>query len=451
MTLDIISIVAGSRLAAGIFRFYSKAETADARYGVLSTALILMTSSYTLVALLAWAISIPASQLMFQTPEYAGVIRIAACSFAFQGLLEVPLVYLRAREKPWTFVTVSSGKLLMQAALNLLFLAYFDLGIRSVFLSSLISNVVIGLILAVQLVGETGLRFSRRAARDLVRFGLPLVLTQVATFISTYGDRYFLRAHGDTTVVGLYALAYNFGFLLYQLGHSPFALVWDPVRYEIAKRDDRDVLYARAFVYLNVLLLTVAVLIALYVGDFLRLVAQPAFYPAADIVPVILVAYVFQAWTGVQDIGIMIRERTEYNTLANWVGALVALAGYAWLIPRYLGLGAALATVASFVVRYGMIYFLSQRLWPVRYRWGPVIRLIAVASAVIVASGVLPRMALGPSVGARTMLLLVYLVGVWHLNVIPRDDRSLIGSLVSPRAIRAHLSGLVGGAAGGKS
>src|SRR5207245_2004604 len=81
------------------------------------------------------------------------------------------------------------------------------------------------------------------------------------------------------------------------------------------------------------------------------------------------------SWTVMHNIGMQVQERTEYYTLANWVGALVALAGYALLIPRLLGLGAALATVASFGVREWMVYALSQRLWPVHYRWTPVIRL----------------------------------------------------------------------------
>jgi O-antigen/teichoic acid export membrane protein len=249
----------------------------------------------------------------------------------------------------------------------------------------------------------------------------------------------------------VYALAYNFGFLLYQIGHTPFALVWEPVRYEIAKRADRDQLYARGFIYLNILLLSAAVAIALYVVDFLRIFAQPAYYPAATVVPVILAAYVLQSWTMIQDIGIMIRERTKYNTLANWAAALVALVGYAVLIPRYLGLGAALATVAAFAVRFGIIYIISQRLWPVKYRWGPVIRLVIVAGVAIIAGTLLPDLSLASSVGARTILFLIYLLGVWHLNILTKEDRSRIRTLASPRALRSRVSGLMGGVASGKS
>src|SRR4030095_17071590 len=90
--------------------------------------------------------------------------------------------------------------------------------------------------------------------------------------------------------------------------------------------------------------ISVAVGIALYVHDFIRVMSAPSFRPAADIVPVILLAYIFHGWTEHQNLGILIKERTERITWANWVAAAVALVGYVLLIPLLHGVGAALRT-----------------------------------------------------------------------------------------------------------
>src|SRR5205823_2502265 len=115
-------------------------------------------------------------------------------------------------------------------------------------------------------------------------------------------------------------------------------------------------------VYFNVLLMTMAVGITLFVGDVIRVMATPPFYGAAAIAPVVVIAYVLQSWTGFHNVGIMLRERTQYITLANWVGAITALVGYVVLIPRWYGMGAAVATVLSFGVRELLVYIWSQRL-----------------------------------------------------------------------------------------
>src|SRR5256885_6564339 len=326
----------------------------------------------------------------------------------------------------------------MQVGLSLLFLGGRGLGAAGVWWSTLIANTCVGACLSLYLFTRVGLRLSGRTVRDLLRFGLPFVATQVATFILTFGDRYFLNRAGDAAVVGLYGLAYQFGFLFFTLAWGPFNSVWEPARFVIARRPDPDQVYARAVVYFNILLITLAVGMALFTRDVLRIAAGPAFRSAAGVVPIILVAYVFQAWYLFHNLGVQMRERTEYITLANWAGAAVALIGYVTLIPRWLGLGAALATVASFAVREWLMYWYSQRLWPVRYEWSPVVRLVAIATLVCVAGiSLTPTGNLWLSIGWHTVWLSAYALGVWFGGVLPAEQRTRI-----LRIARSPVAGL---------
>ncbi|OLB80773.1 MAG: hypothetical protein AUI15_41075 [Actinobacteria bacterium 13_2_20CM_2_66_6] len=433
MVLEVVSIVAGSRLGAGIFRFYHKAETPAERRAVLSTALVVLLTSYALAAVAMWALAPAIARTTFRGIQDVALVRVAGMGLAFEGLLLVPVAYLRVRDRSMFYVVMTTAKLLLQVALNVVFVVYLRRGAMGVLLSTLAANILAGVGLTAYLVRDVGVRLSASAARNLLRFGIPFVGTQIATFILTFGDRFFLKQVADTAAVGLYGLAYQFGFLLAMLSEVPFSMVWEPARFEIANRPDRDEIYARSFIYFNVVLVTIAVCIALFVGDLLRVMAAPAFLPARDLVPIILIAYVLQSWTLVHNVGIQVRERTEFYTLATWAGALVALAGYVVLIPRLFGLGAALATVASFAVREWAVYAVSQRLWPVRYRWGPVIRLLLVALAVCVAGLLLPRRDIWVSLGGRLLLLGAYLGGAWHAGVLSVDERLAIRRFIRSR------------------
>jgi len=438
MVLEVASIVAGSRLGAGIFRYYHKAETPEDRRAVLSTAAIVLVTTYALAATLLCVFAPTIAQVALGGARDVALVRIAGMSLGLQSLLIVPFAYLRVRDRSVFYVAITLVKLVLQVGLNIAFVVYLGLGAKGVLLSTLVANLVIGAVLTGYLIKGVGLRLSRAAARNLLRFGIPFVGTQIATFVLTFGDRYFLKLVSDTAAVGLYGLAYQFGFLLADLGELPFSLVWEPARFEIAKRPDRDELYSRAFIYFSILLLTIGVLITLFVGDFLRIVAAPAFLPAGQLVPIILIAYVLQSWTIMHNIGMQVRERTEYYTLANWVGAAVALVGYAILIPRFVGLGAALATVASFGVREVMVYTLSQRLWPVRYQWAPVIRLSLLATSVAIISLLLPPLSVAWSLAARGALLAGYCVALWRIRVLSLDDR-----LAIKRLLRQPMGGLL--------
>jgi O-antigen/teichoic acid export membrane protein len=184
---------------------------------------------------------------------------------------------------------------------------------------------------------------------------------------------------------------------------------------------------------LNLLLISAALGITLFASDGLRLLTLPAFYPAAKIVPVVLIAYIFQSWTGMQDVGIHLRERTEFITLANWIAALVAIAGYMLLIPRWLGWGAAIATVLSFGVRYLIILRVSLRFLPVHYQWTPVFRIIGLALGAALLSIAEPAEGIATSLAIRAAIFVLYVAAVWRAGVLTDDERSAVRDFIASR------------------
>jgi O-antigen/teichoic acid export membrane protein len=424
MTLDVISIIAGGGIATGIFRFYHKADTEAERKAVVSTALQFLAATYVVVALGVWFAAPWLSSLVFRTAVYAPLVRIAACTLVFQSLFIAPMAFIRVSNRSPVFVAISLSKLVLSLSFNIYFVVHLRMGARGVLTSNLIANAVIGTALVAMVLRNVGLSWSAGTARSLVRYGIPLIWTQFATFIATFGDRYFLQHVSNVTSVGLYTLAYQFGFILGTVGYMPMELVWVPARFAAAKRPDRDEILARAFIYINVWLLSAAVGLTLFIGDVLHVMTTPAFYPAATYVPLILVAYVWQGWATFLDLGIHMRERTEYITLANWLSAGTALVGYAVLIPHLYALGAAIATAAAFFVRFAATYWFAQRLWPVKYRWTPVVRQVAIGLVVCLASLSMPAAANNLiSIGVHALLFVVYLVGLWTLGVLSANER----------------------------
>lgn len=439
MILEVASIFAGSRIAFGIFHYYHKAADEDGRRAVLSTALLLLAGTYTAAAVAAAAFAPQIAQVVFGgNGEFVTYVRLAVVGMAFEGLILVPTALYQLRDRSRQFVIVSLARVLMQVVLNLILLVPLDMGVTGVLLSSLITNMVVGGYLAAQMIGQIGARFRLAEAREFLRFGLPLVAMQVATFVFTFGDRWFLNRAAGEEAVGIYGLAYQFGFLVASVGFTPFQRVWDPQRFAVAKRDDRDAIYARVFIYLNVGLVSAALGISLFAGDVLRIIAAQPFHGAAVYVPIVVAAYVLHCWANFVNVGIYIREKTEYFTAANWAAAIVAVVAYVILIPRWLAWGAAIGTLLSLFVRFWLSYLFSQRLWPVRYQWVPVYRLTVIAAGVAIFSAfILPKLPLLMSIPVHALLLAFYLMVLWKV-VLGEDDRaSLVGMIQSRRARRA--------------
>jgi O-antigen/teichoic acid export membrane protein len=441
MTTDAISIVAGARLAEGLYYFYHREQHDEARRTFVSTALILLFCTYAVASALMALFAHQISSLLFHTDSKALLVQVAAASFAFEGAMIVPMVYLQIRDRSSAFVAVNAVKLLLQLSLNVLFLVHYGLGPLGILLGTLTAHCLTGLLLAAHTFRQTGVHFRGPVARALLRFGVPLMGTQIATFFATFGDRYFLQAYGGEAVVGLYSLSYQFGFLLATVGFLPFNSVWQGARFAIAKLPNRDALFSRGFLIANLLLISMAVGIALFVRDGLQVLVAPAYLSAARVVPLILVAYALQCWTDFQNIGIYVKERTSYITIANWVCAGVCLVGYAVLIPRYLEWGAAVTTVVAFAVRQVLVLHFSQRLWPVRYDWTPIVRIVAMGVGVCLLGWVIPRHGLVSSIALRSVLFAFYAAGVWRF-VLGEPDRVRLRLLLRrPSSARELLTG----------
>ncbi len=451
MSFDLLTMVAGARLLGGVFRYYYKADTEQERNAVISTGSLLICGGYAAVGAIAFAAATPLARLVLGDGSLSGLVRIGSLALASQSLTSLPPALLRVRGRFRTVVVVQLARLAMQVALNVLFLVHYLMGPNAIFLSTLIANLCVGGVVLVMVLRPVGLHFSRHAATALYRFGLPLIVVQAATFILTFGDRPFLRAVTNLTSVGIYTMAYQFAFALASLTQTPFSLVWEPKRFEIATHADHDAIYARVFIYFNVVLMAGSLGVAMFAHDVLHIIATKPFFGASDYVPVLVVSIILQGWAGTQDIGILVSEQTKYLAIANWAAAVVALIAYALLIPPYHLWGAAWATAIAYVVRYALTYVFSQRLWPVRYDWPPVIRLIVLSA---VAYGISVYIPWGPLVymlPVRISLYVVYLIAVWFAGVVSADDRAaalrMVGQYLTKTADAADRRPLA--AAGG--
>lgn len=423
MTLDFISIVAGARLALGLFRYYHKEETPEGRNDIISTSFLLIGIMYTLVGGAAFFAAAPLSQMMFGSGEHTILFRVAAVNVALGALSIIPFSLARVQDRSLLFVGMNLFRLVLQVAFVLLFLVVMRLGVLGVFLATLVANLTVGGVMTVWLFRRVRLSWTGGAARDLLRYGVPLMATQVATFATTFSDRFFLQAWADEAAVGLYNLAYQFGFIMVMLGYGPIEQIWGPKRFAIVKQSDADAVLSRGFLLINIVLISVAVAIALFVKDLLRVMATEEFHSAYRVVPIILLAYVFSSWSSIQDIGILVREKTRYIAIANFVVAAVAILGYFLFIPRFFEWGAAGVTLVAFALQFALVYWFSQRLWRVQYRWRPVLVLMGWAATITIAGILLPEMPIVSSILVRSVLGLVFLGGLWLLPILGAEDR----------------------------
>lgn len=440
LTVDVAAIALSGGVTAGVIRFYYKGEHEADRRALVASAwwFLFATNALGAVALVLLAPLI--AERLLDGHEHAHYVWIVSGTFFVRAWTLVPFLFLQARQLATLHSLLSIVRLLAQLGLNVLFLVGFGWGVEGVLWSNFATSLVLGIGMTAFMLRQTGLVPQATATRALLRFGLPYQLAEAGTFILTFGDRYFLKASRGLEDTGLYSLAYQFGFLAVLIGSSPLFRAWNPQRFEVAAqpRAERDAFYNEGLLFIGIVLVSVSVGISLFVRPVLAVMSDPAYLPAAALVPILVLAYVFQAGKDVVEFGIQMSERTGFATLATWVSVAVILVGYAALIPPLGGLGAALATLAGFALRFALFAWFAQRLWPVSYRWGRQLLLLGYGAAVVALFSATAPRHLPAELALASGLFLAFLALVAYGGVVDAGER---------RRVLARLRAALGRAA----
>ena len=429
MTIDVIGTVAGIGLSASIFKFYADFQPKGEEKQIISTAGIAALAIACVTAGLGLLFSPMLSRAVFDhgigsDPLY---FRLFFLIYLVQTAEMVPLLLLRARHESVAFVAASVGKLVAMLTMNIIFVVVLRMGVLGVLISNLAVSAVSATALTSYAIWRTGPHFSRQKFMMMARFGYPMVFWLLSNFVLVFSDRYFLNHYSGPAVVGIYSLAYKFAFVLTAFAFTPFQMVWEPQRFALARGERASEIYARVFTYLNVALGGMALVMALYVMDLLRVMAAPAFLPAYRLVPLILAAQVIYHWTAFCNVGLFLRDKTRVLARLSVVAVVAVLALNILLIPRFGVWGAAVATLGGYGVRFLAVFIPAQRAFRVHYDWRTVGRLYLILGAALAARLSVGLMTIAPSVAFSTVLALAAGFAVYR-TVLTASDRMWIRS-----------------------
>jgi O-antigen/teichoic acid export membrane protein len=436
MTIDVIGMITGIGLVAGVFKFYSAEADTHEKNAFISTAAVSVVILAAVTSVIGSALAPELSNLIFGATANSFYLRLYFLLYFLQNFEYVPLLLMRAKNRSVLFVVVNAAKLVATLSLNILFVVYLRMGIEGVLASSIVTSATMTVGLTFYLVRQVGIRFSIDKFRKMLRFGSPMVLWSVATFILVFSDRFFLNHYTDTSTVGIYSLAYKFAFLLSALAVVPFQTVWDVQRFEVAKRPDALAIYARVFFYLNLLLGGVGVILSLFVRDVLSVMSDPAFLPAYRLVPLLVAAQIVFTWTAYWNLGLYISGNTRAMAIGAVVLVPVTLILNYVLISRFGIYGAAWATLAAYGFRFWWIYYFAQHDYRIPYQWTALTKLYVILGAAVALRFIYSPEHLAVSAAWATSLLLTTMVVVYKL-VLSGPDRATLKELIaeySPRA-----------------
>jgi O-antigen/teichoic acid export membrane protein len=370
------------------------------------------------------------------------LLRLAILAILLEPFTHAPLTLLQARVESVRFVTITLSQFLLRIALCVLFVKYLDGGVAGALGSSVVVGALFGSALCMREAIRSSGCPSLRKLRGLIQFALPLVPGGLCFFMLHHGDRFFLLHSSTMEDVGTYSLGYKLAQAAGMFSLSPLYMVWSSQMYQAARRDDAPEVFGAAVTRILAAYLLVALALALFQDEVVRLLGGAAYAGASAVVAPVLLACFFQSAATLMDAGLYVRHRMGLKLGITLATTAVMLLLYALLIPAYGSMGAALATLIGFAFLAVCTWAVSQRVFSVRYEWPRLTALMSLAIGLWLISRLLPTAWWVWSAKAGLWLLgpvFVWCMGLMsprekeHLRALSRALRQTIGLRLSPK------------------
>lgn len=424
-----LTVVYGLGLDTAYLRLGRREGKADAgAFGAAWTAVL--ASSFAASALIHLAAA-PLARAIGLPEEMAHLVRYAAWILFADAAMLLPYAELRGSHRAGAYAGIKLVGIAMNIALAFTFVKGMGLGLRGVFLANLVASCSTLAILSPVILSKLGPP-DRARLREMLTFGLPLVIAGVGSMVVQVADRPILVKVSGLAEAGIYGTCYKLGIGMMLLV-GMFDQAWKPFILERADREDAGALIARVLTYFATLgcwaYLAIAFLTAPLVTAPLfhgRALIHPSFWSGLDVVPVVALGYLFNGLYFVMLAPLMLDKRTGAVSAATWAGAAFNL-GLNWvLIPRLGMMGAAYATLGAYAAMAGAVWALGRTARPAPYEWRRLAILAGWTSALWWAGRLAPA-------ALRVFVLAAYPAGLLLTGFLGADELEELKSLLRAR------------------
>ncbi len=364
---------------ASYLRYFHARETKQQQKSTFFTIFIFLFGM-TAGLLLIGNLLIPKAAEMFERSAlFEAYLKLCSYVIFFRVMNHFSMTVLRAKEKSGFYAVSSVIKILSTLLFTIYFVVFAQLGIKGIFYAYIIGEVLLTIILLPTILGEISPTFDKKLFYASLAFGFPIIFSSLASMLLNVGDRYILKLLVNYKEVGLYDLGYRIANMVNVFLIQPFLLGFLPQAYKIYGKDGDKRYYSKMLTYVVFGLCWVGLAVAMS-GKFIveTLSSKPEFYPAYQIIPIIVFANVFNGAKTVLNIGMFLKERTRYVAYATSFAALLNIGLNFALIPPFGMKGAALATVIAFLAFDILSYIFSNQFYPIPYELFKIFKMLMV-------------------------------------------------------------------------
>ena len=386
--LAFLAIIVPCGMESAYMRFVSTLE-AGSKKQTFSTPFWIVLIAALVAAVCIHLFSGSISPVLQLKTEWSTMVPLCAWTIAIDAICVIPFSSLRMDNKSKRFALIRFSSILLTVLLNVWFIAILHMSIVSIFIAGAAGSLLSLILLLPTILRHAELAISSPLLKALLKVGLPTIPAGIAGMMVQVIDRPIMLYLRDATTSGIYQANYKLGIFM-MLFVSMFQYAWQPFYLQTAKEQGAPKLFARVMTYFMLIGIFIFISLTLFIEPLLHIsfwgyhLLGKEYWPGIQIVPIILLGYLFTGIGVIFSAGLLIQKKTTYMPVVMGTSALVNVVVNFSLIPSLGIVGAALATLASYIIMAMLYWFFTNKIYPVPYEYGRLAKLICAAALPVI-------------------------------------------------------------------
>ena len=388
--ISILNIILLFGMDTAYMKYAVNVKNSDEDKNNFSTPYLTVMIVSFFICLLVIIFQNPIFSLLEIPQEYNHLIFYTSLILFLDSLTIIPFVKLRIERKAKKFALFKFLGILLNITLNFILIVKLKMGVEAIFISNLASSALTLILLSPSIFKSFKFIIDLPILRKLLKFGLPFLPAGLSSIMIQGIDRPILTQLTDLHTSGIYSANYKLGIFM-MLFVSMFQYAWQPFFFQNAQEKNIKQVFSKILTYFVIAGSLILIFLSLFIDDIVkfhilgRTIIGPAFWSGLIIVPIILFGYLFNGIYYILSAGMFIEEKSSYIPFVTGIGAAINVGVNFLLIPVWGIIGAALATLVSYLVMAVAVYKITQRFYEINYEKGKVIKtfsLVLIAGSV---------------------------------------------------------------------
>lgn len=416
-----------------VSRFYYKYKKEGKDKSFLGTVWLFLFLYNLSITLLLLYFGKTINSLVFKDVPFNPFFKLMIINCFLVTFTTLPMLLFRLKEQSLKFGLFNILNTIVYVCLIFYFVSYTKQGAEGNIKAYVYTNLLFALIYFALTIKDLSYKFSLNKLKESLLYGIPLIPHAIGGWILMMSDRWFLERYRTNAEIGVYALAYQFGILIYYL-ISAINKAYVPFFFKTAEEDKNATdIFSNILKYYSVFILTIGLGIAVFAKEIILLItSNKSYFEAYKVIPIITLAYIFEGFYYMAINSVFYAKKTHLLAITTGLTAVLDILLNYLLIPPYGIYGAAIATAGAYLFLFILTYIIAQRYYYIKWNWNSilinfVLCLLAYEVATLGSRGILGSFIL------KILVFIIYIIILFIFKILSIPKLLYIGKKLFKR------------------